>query len=941
MVRAPTATPPDSGAPTVLTRPDGTPTPLGELALDLPERYQALSLLGRGGMGFVVAARDRRTGREVAVKLLSPELRARPELCARLLREGAALASLDHPSIVRVYEVDPDALAIVMELVRGESLRARLDRRGREPPAEVRRIGLALLDALRVAHAAGIVHRDVKPANVLLDGSGAVKLADFGIASIDGSDLTRAGASLGTPSYMPPEQLRGQRVDARADIYALGVTLFELATGTRLHHHGDLVEDPGAAVAAATGDGALAQAIARALRERPADRYPDAAAFAAALGAATRPRRLRAWLARAAAVLAVTCLSADLLPAAAPRAPPPRGAIALLPFDDRTGDPRLDFAASGLPNLIGMDLEGTRDRPVVGYYRLLERVDGPAAPRAAWLAAARQLGADRVIWGEVTPDRGGLRVRAVAADADGAPLGSVDCRAAGVAEVPDCARSCGHGLAGALGATVASPPGERRPLAAEQALQRGIAAVEEHRFAQAEVWFLEARQLDPESNVVAYYEALTSWWIDRPSEVTLGLIERAARGELAAAQRSFLQGLRLLVTGDYPLAAERFRALAERFPGDRDILYGLFEALYHAGLGTEAMAVYRRVTDLSPRFRLGLLHVFDHAVAHGDEAALDWALDRPGVRTEALYATWFPRARLARRDPEGALRLLETALQGEGSDDGRRGGYELERIHAYAISERSSLALAVATRMIAVTPGHAAIELHALHVARGGVLEGLRAAADRGIAAMPALWDRQAGWLALAQLELPAPDPARLRELGANLARAAIERRQATTVPAHVSLALVAGALDDAVALARHAASPFPEAAAVAEAFQAERAGRSGDAVRAWDRAVSLSIDGRFDVAERFFLARAARAAGDHAAVRRACDELVRPRVFSWAWASGVGPCLAWQAESARAMGDRVEQRRSLERLIALRAEAPSGDPLVRAARADLAAAGP
>jgi serine/threonine protein kinase/tetratricopeptide (TPR) repeat protein len=252
----------------------------------IPDRFRVTGLLGRGGMGAVFAARDRILGREVAIKCLPPALAGDATTRARFLREARAAATLRHPGVVQVYDVDPDARFLVMELVDGESLAVRI-RRSRLTAAEARRLGAALLDTLAAAHAAGVVHRDVKPANILLEPDGTPRLADFGIAIIEGDpELTSANQRLGTPAYTAPEQLRGLRVDGRADQFAVAATLFKALVGRGPFADPDsAAAGPRAALESVTGDAGLAAAVERALAERPEDRFPDAAAFAAALRA--------------------------------------------------------------------------------------------------------------------------------------------------------------------------------------------------------------------------------------------------------------------------------------------------------------------------------------------------------------------------------------------------------------------------------------------------------------------------------------------------------------------------------------------------------------------------------------------------------------------------------------------------------------------------------
>ncbi|WP_338743295.1 serine/threonine-protein kinase [Actinomadura luteofluorescens] len=204
----------------------------------LLDRYRLLDPLGRGGMGTVWRAYDERLGREVAVKELRlPEdldAEQRQAWTARVDREARAAARLRHPGIVTVHDLVTTADEqpwIIMELVPGRSLADLLAEQGPLPPGRAAALGLEVLDALRAAHRVGIVHRDVKPANVLLEGERAV-LTDFGIAAVDGdTTLTRSGALLGTPAYMSPEQVRGLPATAESDLWSLGATLHALVEG--------------------------------------------------------------------------------------------------------------------------------------------------------------------------------------------------------------------------------------------------------------------------------------------------------------------------------------------------------------------------------------------------------------------------------------------------------------------------------------------------------------------------------------------------------------------------------------------------------------------------------------------------------------------------------------------------------------------------------------
>ena len=245
--------------------------------------YVVIEELGRGGMGVVYLAEDQRLGRRVALKSLPTSVASSLELRQRLRREARAAATISHPGVAVVYaleEID-EHLFIASEYVSGESLRAVIAR-GPIVPARVQAMALEIASALAAAHAAGVIHRDLKPENVLITGDGRIKIVDFGIAQIEGPEatrLTRAGAMLGTPAYMAPEQLLGGTVDGRADLYAVGVVLSEMLTGRHpLRSGGSPVPT-----------GPLAAIIARCTQGDPAARFASARELLSALEGGAAP----------------------------------------------------------------------------------------------------------------------------------------------------------------------------------------------------------------------------------------------------------------------------------------------------------------------------------------------------------------------------------------------------------------------------------------------------------------------------------------------------------------------------------------------------------------------------------------------------------------------------------------------------------------------------
>ncbi|HEX9118898.1 MAG TPA: protein kinase [Terriglobales bacterium] len=403
--------------------------------------YEIVAPLGAGGQGEVYRARDQRLDREVAIKLIPSELTHDPAGHKRMEREARTLSRLNHPNIASIYEFDSHdgTEFIVMELVSGESLRAKLTG-GALPFKEVLAFGMQTAEGLAAAHDAGIVHRDLKPENLIITSDGRLKILDFGLAkpaaaasaaaTVTDAFVTEAGSAVGTLPYMAPEQLRGEEVDARADIYAAGAVLYEMATGKPAFSERGVMlvaailnrdPQPAEALNPLVTPG-LSSIITKALDKDPARRYQSARELRVDLerlstSTATRPvvqpaRRPRrtAWLVPVALVviLAGGLWVGTRRGSTAASTREPIRAIAVLPLENFSGDPQQDYFADGMTEELTTTLSHIQALRVISRTSVMQyKGTHKPAPQIA-----RELHVDALVEGSVL--RSGDRVRITA-----------------------------------------------------------------------------------------------------------------------------------------------------------------------------------------------------------------------------------------------------------------------------------------------------------------------------------------------------------------------------------------------------------------------------------------------------------------------------------------------------------------------------------------------
>ncbi|MGZ8397742.1 MAG: protein kinase domain-containing protein [Gemmatimonadales bacterium] len=620
------------------------------LQMALGPQYRLERELGRGGMGVVFLATDTALDRRVATKVVHPELAAHESITRRFLAEARTIARLRHPNIVAVHAAGraQGLLYYVMDDVAGESLRQKLLREGRVSAVETARILSDLAAALDAAGRAGVVHRDVKPENVLLDeATGRALLADFGIAravAVEASgSSTGQGVAVGTPVYMSPEQAAGEEIDTRSDLYALGVVAYEMLTGQppfqgphRVVVSKHIAERPVPVERLCPETPReLTAAVMRALEKQPSDRWQTGEEFRQAV-AGERPtparqtsRRIIAGAA-AALVLLVATVGLTRRSPGPPRDVNPRHSILVLPFDNLRDERTVDWLRDGSVSMLGLNLSQWNDLTVVDHERLhdlLAKHDLKVGDNIGLNMArrlAREAGVWTVVLGDFRPAGDSLHLTARVFDV--ATGKRVD-----VARVGDSAGSDVRPLFDDLAAKLldlsGAPTAIRTGLArsttqsleAFRAYLRGVEHLNRWDLAGAQRDLERAIALDTTFGLAYYKLALTRGWVGGTEDsVGRRAIRRATTfsGNLPPHERAVINAHRAFVQGETGEARALYQQLLARDASDADAWYGLGDAWYHDTAGadqgpamTQAMRAFKRALALDPNYALAYEHV--------------------------------------------------------------------------------------------------------------------------------------------------------------------------------------------------------------------------------------------------------------------------------------------------------------------------------------------
>ena len=616
----------------------------------LEPQYRLERELGRGGMGVVFLATDTTLDRRVAIKAVHPELAAHQSIGRRFLAEARTIARLRHPNIVAVHAAGNanGLLYYVMDEVAGESLRQRLVREPRLDPGTVHRIVADLAAALEAAGRAGVVHRDVKPENVLLDhATGRAMLADFGIARAmageSGTSSTGQGVAVGTPAYMSPEQAAGEEIDGRSDLYALGVVAYEMLAGAppfqgpnRVVVSKHIAERPVPIERARPETPRpLAAAVMRALEKHPADRWQSGEEFRQALATErprARPRRTRLVLAGGAAALVALAAVAGLShrTPGPPAGVNPRHSILVLPFDNLRDDRAVDWLRDGSVSMLGLNLSQWNDLTVVDHERLhdllakhrLRPGDDVGLDMARRLA--REAGVWTVVLGDFTQAGDSLHLAARVYDvASGnrVDVARVDDRSGAdvrplfdqlAVKLLDLSGAPNEVHIGLARSTTAS-------LEAYRAYLTGVEQLNRWDLAGAERELQRAIGIDTTFGLAYYRLALTRGWLVGTGDSTAdAAIVRATAysANLPAHDRTVINAYRAFLGGEYADARAAYQQLIARDASDADAWYGLGEAWFHDTTGTDeaphwtqAIRAFKRTLALDPDYALAYDHV--------------------------------------------------------------------------------------------------------------------------------------------------------------------------------------------------------------------------------------------------------------------------------------------------------------------------------------------
>ncbi|MGB7585236.1 MAG: tetratricopeptide repeat protein [Terriglobales bacterium] len=649
----------------------------------LGKRYEILSMLGEGGMGAVYKATDRELDRVVALKVIRPELAVHPEVLARFKQELILARKVTHRNVIRIFDLgELDGVKfITMDFVDGQDLKGLIQSKGKLPVEAIVQIIKQVCLALEAAHAEGVVHRDLKPQNIMVDQQSRVYVMDFGIArSVEPGGMTQTGMLVGTPEYMSPEQVRGEHVGPQSDIFALGLILFELLTG-KMPFEADTAQ---ASMFKRTKEPArpavqvdpnvppfLSEVARKCLEIDPKRRYQSTREIADDLDKWTQGNSKVPWTSKitgalpqwfswkkhgvaAAVVLLIALLGGIGLRERFHSKPQTQSAgpavsLAILPFRNASGDPSLDWLGDSLAQMLSTDVGQSASLRVVSPERIGQIVrdlrilpstlfDPPTVKRLADFSNA-----DTVVWGQYTKFGDEIRIDTTVQDfkrAHTAKLTESSNQKDVLAAVDHLAGQIRNNLALSQSIIKELQGQSFKPstssLPALHDYEQGVELARQGNFLDAQKQFESATKEDP--NFALAYSELAETSAQLGQEDDAERLSRNAAGlsdKLPAAEKYLILAKHNTILKNYPQAIEAYENLVKASPENADLHFALADLYEKSSEFDKARDAYSKVLTIDPKRVDGLLAMGRVEIKSGnDQSGLEYLTRAQGMAVE-------------------------------------------------------------------------------------------------------------------------------------------------------------------------------------------------------------------------------------------------------------------------------------------------------------------
>jgi eukaryotic-like serine/threonine-protein kinase len=623
-----------------------------EIGAVLGGRYEILQLLGEGGMGAVYKAADRELDRFVALKVIRPELASNPAILARFKQELLLAHQVTHRNVIRIYDLGEaeGVKFITMEFVEGKDLRALIRERQKFSPEEAVDIIQQVCQALDAAHSVGVIHRDLKPQNIMQDGSGRILVMDFGLArTMEGDGMTQTGALVGTMEYMSPEQALAKGLDQRSDLFTLGLILYELLTGKtpyqaesalaslikRTQERAVPVSDIDAQI-----PGALSGIVSKCLERDLEQRYQSASAILADLNtwkdkraagtitfdASVKPLgRTLPWPLITGVVTALVLAVGGYMlrdrlfkaaPATAPAAPVHSVSLAILPFRNASGDASLDWLGPSLADMLSTDVGQSAQLRTVSSSNLQQtfadlRISSSTLLDPATIRRVADFNnADRVVWGQYAKFGDQIRIDATLEDIKTGGSAPLKVDVPSEKEIPNAIDRLAESIRQKLALPVdvlkelkaSSFQPTSKSIAALRDYNQGLSFQRDGRSLDAQKQFEAATKEDP-AFALAFSKLAQSYSsLGYDSEAEQAAQKAAGlSNDLPEAEKYLISAIQLQVIKNYPEAIKAYQNLAKIAPGNSDVEAALGSLYQDSGDLAKAREYYQKILSSNPK----------------------------------------------------------------------------------------------------------------------------------------------------------------------------------------------------------------------------------------------------------------------------------------------------------------------------------------------------